>query len=105
MSKSFIDGIQFMENQLHEQEAQSKDIQLKLLKGELEWEDEKVQFFIPVALRFTDFEWLKLIAEHNCIEEDEKIIKNFLDMAESIMEINSNQLIGTVMEKMRKRFE
>ena len=37
MSKSFIDGIQFMENQLHEQEAQSKDIQLKLLKGELEW--------------------------------------------------------------------
>ena len=70
----------------------SQELQLKLLKGEIDWEDERVQFFIPIALKFTDFEWLKLIAEHNCIEEDEAIIKNFLDYVESLMEINSRTL-------------
>ena len=105
MSKSFIEGLKFMENHLKEKEVISKDLQLKLLKGEVQWEDEKIQFFIPVALSFTDFDWLRLLAEYNCIEEDEMIIKNFLDMAESIKDLNSNQLQDSVVEKMRKRFE
>ena len=70
----------------------SKDLQLRLLKEEVEWDDEIVQFFIPIVLKFTDFDWLKLIAEHNCIKEDEIIIKNFLDMVESLRDINEQTL-------------
>ena len=70
----------------------SKDLQLRLLKEEVEWEDEVVQFFIPIVLKFTDFDWLKLIAEHNCIKEDEIIIKNFLEMVESLRDINEHAL-------------
>ena len=70
----------------------SKDLQLRLLKEELDWEDDIVQLFIPIVLKFTDFDWLKLIAEHNCIKEDEIIIKNFLDMVESLRDINEQTL-------------
>ena len=81
-----------------------KDLQLELLKGNLNWEDDKIQFFLPVALHFTDFDWLKLIAENTLVEEDEKIVKNFLSMAESLKEINGSQLDYAVAEKIRKLF-
>lgn len=70
----------------------SKGIQLELLKGKIEWEDDAVQFFIPVALNFTNFDWLELIAENNLIEEDAVIVKNFLAMAKSLKEVNSGRL-------------
>jgi len=98
-------GLLYMEKAIQEGEAISKDLQLKLIKNELQWEDDKVQFFIPVILSRTDFDWLKLIAEHHCIEEDEKIIKNFLDMCESLRDVNSNALKDSVIHKMKKRFK
>ena len=84
--------IGLMQNVFSTVKIMSKDLQLALLKGELDWEDEKIQLFIPIALKFTDFEWLKLIAEHNCIKEDELIIKNFLDMVESLKDFNLETL-------------
>lgn len=87
---------------LAEVEMMSKEIQLKLLKGELEWEDEMVQFFIPVALFFTNFDWLKLLAEHNLVEEDEKVVKNFLEMVQALMKINATGLEDAVNEKIGK---
>lgn len=77
----------------------SKAIQLDLLKGELKWEDDVVQFFIPVALNFTDFDWLGLIAENNLIEEDAAIVKNFLAMAKSLKEVNEGRLNESISDK------
>lgn len=77
----------------------STAIQLDLLKGELKWEDDVVQFFIPVALNFTDFDWLGLIAENNLIEEDAAIVKNFLAMAKSLKEVNESRLNESISDK------
>ena len=82
----------------------SKEILLKLEKGELNWSDEYVQFFIPIALYFTDFDWLKLMAEHNLIEEDCKIVNNFLDMVQTIMQVNTQQLEEGVKNKIKNLF-
>ena len=83
----------------------STTIQLKLQKGELEWEDEEVQFFIPAALFFTDFDWLELIAENNLIEEDAVIVKRFLKSVKSLTEINSQLLEQEIEKKLRKLFK
>ena len=79
----------------------SKSIQLDLAKGELKWEDDIVQFFIPVVCYGTDFDWLKLIAENNLIEEDEKIVKNFLDMVKSLADVNAKRLDEAVEDKIK----
>lgn len=80
-------------------EAISKGLQLELLKGNIEWESSEVQFFIPVALCFTNFDWLELIAENNLIEEDAVIVKNFLAMAKSLKEINEGRLNEDISNK------
>ena len=85
-----------------EMEIFSKQIQLDLAKGELKWEDDTVQFFIPVALALTDFDWLNLIAEHNLIEEDCKIVKNFLAMASALAKFNGERLTEDVKDKLRR---
>lgn len=74
----------------------SKDLQLRLAKGELDFGDEVVQFFIPVALLFTDYEWLKIIAENTLVKEDEEIVKNFLEMAEALAKVNTANLEAAV---------
>lgn len=94
-----------MDEEYHEMQLISKQIQIDLLKGNRKWEDEEVQFFIPVALSFTDFDWLKLIAEHNCIKEDEEIVLNFLKQVESLKEVNKGLLEEKIVEKIMKRME
>lgn len=86
---------EFIQNCM-EVELLSKQIQLDLVKGEVHWEDDIVQFFIPVILGLTDFKWLHLIAEHNLIEEDCKIVKNYLSMVEALSGINTEQLHNTI---------
>lgn len=80
----------------------SKTIQLALNKGEMDWEDEKVQFFLPVALNFTDFDWLKIAAENMLIEEDEQIVKNFLEKLQALMKVNADELSMQLAEKFKK---
>lgn len=79
----------------------SKTLQLKMLNGDASWDDQEVQFFIPVVLYFTNFEWLRLIAENHLIEEDEKIVKNFLSFCESLRDVNNQQMHNEAMKKMR----
>ena len=67
-----------------------------LLTGKVKYEEEIVQYFIPIALYHTDFEWLKIIAEHSLIEENEKIVKEFLEMVESLIKVNQAQLNGAI---------
>lgn len=85
-----------------EMQLMSKTILLALNKGELNWEDEKVQFFIPVALHFTDFDWLRVIAENALVEEDEKVVKNFLDQVEGLIKVNSAELNRQVFDKLKR---
>ena len=82
-------------------ESISTKLQLDLLKGDVEWEDDVIQFFIPVILNFTNFEWLELIAEHNLIDEDEKVVKNFLAMVKSLAEVNAGRLDKACKEELR----
>ena len=94
-----------LESNLTELKFMSKAIQLDLLQGKLEWEDNRVQYFIPAALYFTDFDWLKLIAEHNLIEEDSKIVINFLEQVEALSDVNSQRLNDDVEDKLNKLFK
>ena len=91
-----------MEDSIGEMKYLSKCIQLDLAKGNLQWEDERVQFFIPVALYFTEFDWLHLIAENNLIEEDCQVVKNFLNMVEGLTKVNQQQLNGAVGDKLKR---
>ena len=83
----------------------SKSLQLELAKGNLKWEDEEIQFFIPVALSFTDFDWLELIAENNLVKEDEIIVKNFLAMVKSLKNVNEGRLNENIAEKIGGLFK
>lgn len=94
-----------MENEFQELQFFSKEIQLKLAKGELTWESEEVQFFIPAVLCLTDFDWLNIIAENILIEEDEIIVKNFLDQVQGLMQVNSENLNKALEAKFKKLFE
>lgn len=85
-----------------EMQVINKTILLQLHKGELEWSDEKVQFFIPAALFHTDFDWLNLCAENMLIEEDEKVVKNFLEQVQALMKVNADELNRQVEKKLKK---
>ena len=87
---------------INEMKFISSHIKYELSQGRLDWEDERVQLFIPVALVFTDFDWLKLLAEHICIEEDEIIIKNFLEKIEALANVNENRLDNEIKKMMRR---
>ena len=80
-----------MENMI-EGEIMAKAIMHDIEKGKLSFNDEKVQYFLPVVLYFTNYEWLKYVADNTLIEEDAKIVKNFLNMVETIVHTNSEQL-------------
>lgn len=94
-----------VEEMMQSIEVISKELQLKLLKGEMKWEDEAIQFFIPVILNFTEFDWLELIAENNLIEEDAIIVKNFLGMAKSLAKINADQLHDAISKEIGGLFK
>ena len=85
-----------MEEAYAQSQLISKLIQMKLEMGEAKWEDEQVQFFLPVVLHLTDFDWLNIAAENMLIEEDEVIVKNFFAQLQSLMKINENGLHKSV---------
>ena len=93
-----------LEKDLAEVQLMSKQIQLDLAKGELKWEDETTQFFIPVVLFHTNWEWLELIAENTLIEEDAEIVKYFLAQEQSLTEVNVGLLTEAVKENLRRMF-
>lgn len=94
-----------MDQEYSEMQLMSKQIQLDLAKGKLNWDDNEVQFFIPAALFFTDFDWLELIAENTLVEEDGKVVKNFLAMVKSLKEVNSANLHQEIMSKIKDALE
>ena len=94
-----------MEENYAQMQLMSQAIQLQLLKGEVKWEDEVVQFFLPAVLYLTDFDWLNIIAENILVEEDEEIVKNFLAKAQSLIEVNSNGLHEAVSDKLEGMFK
>lgn len=82
----------------------SKQIQLDLVKGELKWDDSIVQYFIPCILYNTEFDWLELIAENNLVEEDEKVVKNFLEMVKSLIKVTGELLCEETIDEMKDMF-
>lgn len=94
-----------MEENYAQMQLMSQAIQLQLLKGEVKWEDEVVQFFLPAVLYLTDFDWLNIIAENILVEEDEEIVKNFLAKAQSLIEVNGNSLNEAVSDKLKGMFK
>ena len=94
-----ISGLMF------EVENLTKSILYDLEKGNLKWEDEKVQFFLPVGLHYTNWELLRVVAENILIEEDNKVVQDFLSRVESIVEMNENGLNDAVAEKIDQLFE
>ena len=82
----------------------SKDLQLKLEKGEIEYSDDVVQFFLPSIFNLTEFEWLDIVAKNTLIEEDYKIVSNYLSMVKILTDINAQILEQSVMEKLLNLF-
>ena len=83
-----------------EVQLESKSIQLKLAKGEITYDSDEVQFFIPVIVTEQCLEWLNLIAENTLVAEDEEIVKNFLAKAHSIRDVNKEALHQRVTDKL-----
>lgn len=94
-----------LEKDMQEVALMSKGYKLALAKGEADWEDEEIQFFLPVVLFHTNWDWLEIVAGNTLIEEDAKIVKNFLAQTQSLTEINTDLLNQAVKEKIRKLFK
>ena len=90
-----------LEQQMIEVESRAEIYKQALKDGDLDWEDEQIQFFLPVILHFTNFDWLQLIAENNLVEEDEKVVKDFLDMVQALIKVNAEQLEQSVQKKVK----
>lgn len=90
--------------QILEVNVQGEIFKIALEKGDLKWDDEIIQFFLPLILYFTNFDWLKLVAENTLVEEDEIVVKNFLEMTESLIKINEDNLELSVHEKIKRLF-
>jgi hypothetical protein len=90
---------------IYDMQNMAKSILYDLEKDNIGWEDEKVQFFLPIGLYFANFELLRVVAENTLIEEDNKIVQDFLSKVESMIEINSNNLHQTVGEKIKRIME
>ena len=67
MSKDTIESIM-------EIEMQGEMFKKALENDELKWSDDIIQFFLPLILHFTNFDWLRLIAENNLVKEDEVVV-------------------------------
>jgi hypothetical protein len=93
--------MEHLEQQMIEVESRAEIYKQALANGDLEWEDETIQYFLPVILHFTNFDWLRLIAENNLVEEDEKVVKDFLDMVQALLKVNTEQLEQSVQTKIK----
>lgn len=88
-----------IEKGILEVEMQGEIFKKALENGDMEWEDETIQFFLPLIFHFTNFDWLRLVAENNLVEEDTVVVKNFLDMVQALMKINEDNLKQAVKDK------
>lgn len=75
---------------------------LQLETGAYKWEDEQIQYAIPVLLGYTNWDWLEKIAENNLVEEDCKLVKNFIAYCKILCEVNSELLKESIPEVMRR---
>ena len=71
-------------------EMVSQSLQLQLANETIDWNDETIQFFIPVVLNFTNHDWLRLIAKHSIYND--KFIFDFLDYVEELQTVNAKML-------------
>ena len=88
--------------ELYEADCLAKSILYDIMTGELSWEDEKVQLFLPIATYFTNWHWLELMAENILIEEDAKIVKKFIKEAKAIAKHNEDILNISIENKFKK---
>lgn len=75
---------------------------LQLETGDYKWEDEPIQYVIPVLIGYTNWDWLEKIAENNLVEEGCKVVKNFIAHCKSLCEVNSELLKNSIHEVMRR---
>lgn len=85
---------------INEMEYLTKSLLYDLEKGNRQWEDEIIQFFLPVGLYFANFDLLKVCAENLLVEEDAQIVNNFLDKLETICSVNEQKLHEEVENKL-----
>ena len=81
-------------------QVESKSLQLKLAKNELNYASDEIQFFIPVIITKECLEWLNIIAERNLQGENQKIVKEFLAFVLQLRDTNSKILHETLLNKM-----
>ena len=87
---------------LTEYNLMSKELQLDLAKGDLSFEEETIQYFIPAVYAISDIDFLRIIAENILIEEDCKVVMGFLDKFESLANVNAQLLNEAVINKLKK---
>ena len=87
---------------LTEYNLMSKELQLDLAKGNLSFEEETIQYFIPAVYAISDVDFLRIVAENILIEEDCKVVMEFLDKFESLASVNAQLLNEAVIDKLKR---
>lgn len=72
-------------------EVTSQILLLKLKTGDAKWNDKEIQYFLPLVLNFTNFEWLDEIAKKE-YPKDYEVISHFLDNVKKLMRIKADEL-------------
>lgn len=85
---------------INEMKYLTKSLLYDLEKGNRQWEDETIQFFLPAGLYFANFDLLKVCAENLLVDEDAQIVNNFLDKLEAICSVNEQKLHEEVENKL-----
>ena len=80
-----------LEKMLKEVEMISQINLLELKTGDAKWNDKKIQYFLPMVLNFTKFEWLDKIAE-NEYPKDYEVISHFLDNVQKLMMVKAEEM-------------
>ena len=80
-----------LQRMFEEMEMMSRINLLELKTGDVKWNDEQIQYFLPMVLNFTNFEWLDEIAK-NEYPKDYEVISHFLDNVQKLMQIRANEL-------------
>ena len=76
----------------------SERLQYALKNDNVKWESNEIQFFLPVILYFTNFDWLMLCAEHYCTNSEKVIINRFFNHVKHVIEVNE-RMIGNKMRR------